>query len=101
MNIKNDIMDNSDKMLPTDKVSAVEAQNITPNKLSDFEHKETLFVPEDAEEKVAKEREYYDDKENPARNYNINDQAFSQSSPEDFVKTTSGFTHSDGSKASE
>ncbi len=57
-----------------------------------------IFVPDDAAEKLAKEREFYDDNDNPAKNYNTNDQAFSQSSAEDFVKTVSGFTHSDGSK---
>lgn len=40
---------------------------------------------------VEKDREFYDSPENPGKNYNINDQAYSQSSPEDFVKTTSAF----------
>ena len=60
-----------------------------------------IFVPDDAGEKLAKEREFYDDNDNPAKDYNINDQAFSQSSAEDFVKTVSGFTHADGSKGSQ
>ena len=39
----------------------------------------------------------YDPNENPGKKFNINDQAHSQSSKEDFVKTVSNFSHSDGS----
>ena len=60
---------------------------------SDFVANDSPAVADDAKDKVAKEREYYDAKENPARNYNINDQAFSQSSPSDFIETVSKFRH--------
>ncbi len=38
----------------------------------------------------------FDVNEKPGSKYNINDQAHSQSSKEDFVKTVSNFEHSDG-----
>ncbi len=40
----------------------------------------------------------YDASEKPGKKYNINDQAYSQSSKKDFVKTVSNFEHEDGSK---
>lgn len=38
----------------------------------------------------------YDASDKPGSKYNINDQAYSQSSKDDFVKTVSNFEHSDG-----
>jgi len=40
----------------------------------------------------------YDVNDKPGSKYNINDQAHSQSSKEDFVKTVSNFEHSDGTQ---
>lgn len=91
-------MESNENSNSSNKPVAIKADEALSNTFSNFEEKDDFFVPESAEEKVAKEREYYDAKENPARKYNINDQAFSQSSPENFIKTTSGFTHSDGTK---
>lgn len=48
-------------------------------------------------EAVAHDREFYEDPENPGHKFNLNDQAYSQSSPKDFVKTHSKFHHSDDS----
>lgn len=44
---------------------------------------------------VEKDRAFYDSPENPGRKFNVNDQAYSQTSREDFVKTHSKFHHSD------
>jgi len=44
---------------------------------------------------VEKDRAFYDSPQNPGRNFNQNDQAYSQTSPHDFVKTHSKFHHSD------
>ncbi|NMH27980.1 hypothetical protein [Flavobacterium silvaticum] len=46
-------------------------------------------------EAVKHDREFYDDPKNPGKEFNVNDQAYSQSSPEDFVRTNSKFKHSD------
>lgn len=46
-------------------------------------------------EAVEKDRAFYDSPENPGRDYNINDQAYSQTSPKDFVRTHSRFHHAD------
>ena len=40
----------------------------------------------------------FDAAEKPGKKYNINDQAYSQSSKEDFHKTVSNFVHEDGTK---
>ena len=52
-----------------------------------------IFVPHSAHEKLIKEREYYDSPTNPGRNLRINDQAMSQSSAKNYIKTTSAFHH--------
>jgi|GEM_PF-2855485 len=44
---------------------------------------------------VAKDRKFYESPENPGKEYNINDQAYSQTNPKDFVKTHSKFHHND------
>ncbi|NUY82169.1 hypothetical protein HUK80_14790 [Flavobacterium sp. MAH-1] len=46
-------------------------------------------------EAVGKDRAFYESPENPGRKFNVNDQAYSQTSPEDFVKTHSKFHHND------
>jgi len=46
-------------------------------------------------EAVEKDRDFYESPENPGRDFNINDQAYSQTSPEEFVKTHSKFHHKD------
>jgi hypothetical protein len=44
---------------------------------------------------VEKDRAFYDNPENPGKKFNLNDQAYSQSSPQDFVETHSKFHHAD------
>lgn len=44
---------------------------------------------------VAKDRAFYESPDNPGRDFNQNDQAYSQTRPEDFVRTHSRFHHSD------
>lgn len=46
---------------------------------------------------VAKDRAYYDHPENPRQKFglNINDQANSQSSPKDYIRTHSRFYHAE------
>ncbi|HEX8561688.1 MAG TPA: hypothetical protein VF676_01800 [Flavobacterium sp.] len=44
----------------------------------------------------AEHPDHYDPATKPGGKYNINDQAHSQSSKEDFIKTVSNFEHSDG-----
>ncbi|RYG50575.1 MAG: hypothetical protein EOO01_10415 [Chitinophagaceae bacterium] len=46
---------------------------------------------------VEKDRDFYESPQNPGKDFNINDQAHSQSSQKDFVKTTSKFHHADDS----
>ena len=60
-----------------------------------YEEKGKIFVPHSAHEKLVKERAYYDSPANPGRNLRINDQAMSQSSAKNYIKTTSAFHHSD------
>ena len=54
------------------------------------------LIADSPKEKIEKQKQYFDDKENPRTHYNVNDQAHSQSSKEDFVKTLSNFKHADG-----
>jgi hypothetical protein len=42
-----------------------------------------------------KDRAFYDSPENPGRDFNLNDQAYSQTTPEEFVKTHSKFHRND------
>lgn len=58
-------------------------------------------VTDDPAERREMQDEYFDNKENPGRNYNINDQAYSQTSKDDFVKTVSNFKHADGENSAE
>lgn len=46
-------------------------------------------------EAVEKDRKFYDSPENPGKDFNQNDQAYSQSSKKDFVHTKSKFHHKD------
>ena len=48
------------------------------------------------EEDEAEKPVNYDPSEKPGAKYNINDQAHSQSSKDDFVNTVSNFKHEDG-----
>ncbi|RZJ65148.1 MAG: hypothetical protein EOO50_15020 [Flavobacterium sp.] len=44
---------------------------------------------------VEKDRAFYESPNNPGKKFNQNDQAYSQSSPNDFSKTHSKFHHAD------
>lgn len=46
-------------------------------------------------EAVEKDRNFYESPDNPGKRFNENDQAYSQTRPEDFVRTHSKFHHSD------
>lgn len=84
-------MENNNQNSSTDKPVTIKGSSVGVNEYGNFKQKHGIFVPRNSAEKVAKEHAYYDAKENPARHYNINDQAFSQSSPQNFIKTKSNF----------
>ncbi len=67
--------------------------NAGPTAVQVYEKDGKIFVPHSAHEKLVKERAYYDSPRNPGRNLRINDQAMSQSSPKNYIKTTSAFHH--------
>ncbi|RZJ70524.1 hypothetical protein [Flavobacterium sp.] len=50
---------------------------------------------EEMKKAVEKDRAFYESPENPGKEINQNDQAYSQSTPRDFVKTHSKFHHKD------
>jgi hypothetical protein len=58
-------------------------------------------IADDPKEKIAKQDQYFDDKENPRTHYNVNDMAHAKSSKDDFIKTTSNFQHADGGNDSD
>ena len=68
--------------------------NAGPTAVQVYEKDGNIFVPHSAHEKLVKERAYYDSPLNPGRNLRINDQAMSQSSAKNYIKTTSAFHHS-------
>lgn len=65
----------------------------SPTSIDKYQKDGGIFVPHSAAEKLAKERAYYDSPNNPGRYLPINDQAMSQSSAKNYIKTTSAFHH--------
>lgn len=83
---------NNNKLVPREQGSKSVQTDLS--KVEDSK-KDDIFVPHSAQEKLRKEREYYDSPDNPAQKFNLNDQAYSQSSAKNFITTVSAFHHAD------
>ncbi len=90
---------NSKHNPPTDP--SLEATDAEAHTFKDFVANDSPAVVSDPKEKLEKKKEYFDAKENPGRQYNINDVAHSQSSRDDFIETVSKFHHADESENQE
>lgn len=83
---------------PDTTVPPIDRQDYTTGFLEIIVNNHETLHEKEMKDAVEKDREFYESPENPGRRFNQNDQAYSQSSPKDFVETHSKFLHSGETK---